>query len=211
MNASSEPTSRLDRITDLYFKGLISLPTYESVVEETRAELRARIAEHRPHLWGRKRAVGSLAYKSMDAAIKADGQGFDLYASVFNNIDRQGEIIEPGAFKNLGDFARDGVILTEHNMRSLPVGLIDTAVQDAKGLRVKGRFHSTPEAQACRAVVRERMAAGKSVKCSIGYQVLDYVMDNIGGKTVCRIKAVNVFEASIVNLPANPLAGVVSA
>ena len=157
----------------------------------------------------------TLAHKMFDCQFKAvegDAEGsFDLYAAVFGNIDRQDEIINPGAFTNLPEFVSDGVILTEHNLRSLPVGLIDSAVQDAKGLRVRGRFHTTPEAQACRTVITERMAAGKGVKCSIGYKVDDFAYEKISGKTVCRLKAVRVFEASFVNLPANPQAGVNSA
>lgn len=156
----------------------------------------------------------ALLHKSFDCEFKAadDGSGsFDLYAAVFSNVDRQDEVINPGAFTNLPEFIADGVILTEHNLRSLPVGLIESAVQDAKGLRVRGRFHSTPEAQACRTVVMERMAAGKGVKCSIGYKTDDFAYEKLDGKTVCRLKAVRVYEASFVNLPANPQAGVNSA
>jgi hypothetical protein len=88
------------------------------------------------------------------------------------------------------------------------MALIDTASQDSKGLLVTGRFHSTAEAQACRTVVKERMAAGKAVKCSIGYMTEDESYEKIEGRSVRRIKKLSVYEASFVNLPANPAAEV---
>lgn len=172
----------------------------------------------RPSIWDRdsgriETMPDAYLHKSFDCQVKADDDtgSFDLYAAVFGNIDRQDEVISPGAFKNLPEFVADGMILMEHNLRSLPVGLIESASQDEKGLRIRGRFHSTPEAQACRTVILERMAAGKGVKCSIGYKTDDFTYEKIQGKTVCRLKAVRVYEASFVNLPANPQAGVTSA
>lgn len=160
----------------------------------------------------------ALRRKTFDCAcsFKADGDDpngeFDLYAAVFSNVDRQAEVIQPGAFANLSEFAADGVGLVNHGMMQLPVAWIDSAVQDAKGLRVRGRFHSTPEAQACRTVVVERMAAGKSVKCSIGYRIDDYAIEKAdGGRSITRIKSLRVYEFSFVNVPANPQAGVTSA
>ena len=54
-------------------------------------------------------------------------------------------------------------------------------MQDSVGLKVSGAFHSTEEAQAVRTVVRERLAAGKAVKCSIGYSVDDAAVETRGG------------------------------
>lgn len=155
----------------------------------------------------------ALRHKTLDFRFKADDDGtgsFELYAAVFGNVDRHADIIDAGAFANLDEFAADGVGLVNHDSGRLPVAWVDSAVQDSVGLKITGRFHSTPEAQAVRTVVRERMAAGKAVKCSIGYRVVDSALEKVDGRTVQRLKRLNVYEFSFVNVPANPSAGVAS-
>jgi HK97 family phage prohead protease len=159
-------------------------------------------------------AALGLCRRNVTCEFKAldDSGSFELYAAVFGNLDRQGDVIEPGAFSNLDEFVTDGLGLTNHLVyTTLPVALIDSAVQDSHGLKVAGRFHSHPEAQACRTVVTERKAAGKSVKCSIGYLIDEESYEKRAGKMVRRIKRLSVYEFSFVNLPANPSAEVISA
>jgi HK97 family phage prohead protease len=150
----------------------------------------------------------SLQYKSFDLAFKSldDAGGFSAYFAVFGNVDRQGDVIEPGAFSNIDEFTNDGWIALSHDAKALAVAYPVKAVQDETGLLVTGVFHSTAEAQACRTVVKERLAAGKGVKGSIGYTIEDSTLESQDGKTVQRISKLNVFECSFVNLPANPLA-----
>jgi uncharacterized protein len=157
----------------------------------------------------------NLERKSFDVEIKAvnDDGSFTAYFAAFGNIDRVDDIIEPGAFRNLDTFTKDGWVGISHDMESLPIAYVVSATQDGYGLKIEGRFHSTPEAQSCRSVVKERLAAGKSVKGSIGYLVPPggSVQDYQGGKPVRRIKQLDVFECSFVNLPANPAAEAISA
>jgi HK97 family phage prohead protease len=151
----------------------------------------------------------SIEHKSFDVECKGieDESGtVELYAAVFGNVDRTGEVIQPGAFKSLDKFVREGWIAVNHNWDGLGVATIDEAGQDTKGLRIKARFHSTPEAQAVRTTIRERIARGRSVKASIGYKVLEDEQVKMDGKSVRSLKSIDVFEASIVNVPANPLA-----
>lgn len=155
-----------------------------------------------------------LSRKTFDVEFKSDEGdtgSFTLYCACFSNLDLQGDILEPSSFKNLDQFVTDGFGLVNHVSSSLPVAWVDTAVQDSVGLKVTGRFHSTPEAQACRTVVIERMAAGKAVKCSLGYVTLDESFEKVDGQTVRHINALDVYEFSFVGVPANPLAGVQSA
>ncbi|MDG3003239.1 HK97 family phage prohead protease [Paludisphaera mucosa] len=159
----------------------------------------------------------ALLHKSFDVDLAGKGLGFDedgsggftLYAAIFGNVDRVGDVIEPGSFLNLDEFSADGVGLYEHDLSAVPIAYVVSAVQDSKGLRIEGRFHSTPEAQKVRTVVKERTAAGKSVKCSLGYKVARAAKVQVGGREVQSIRALRVYEFSFVNLPANPLAGVV--
>lgn len=155
----------------------------------------------------------ALERKSFECEVKADGDdgSFELYALVFNNEDRQGDIIAPGAVKNLDELVRDGWGALNHRAMDLPVAYAESATQDTKGLLIRGKFHTHPEAQACRTVVRERKAAGKRVLCSIGYAIEDAAQELRNGEPVRILKAIRVYEFSFVNLPANPLADVVSA
>jgi HK97 family phage prohead protease len=149
----------------------------------------------------RRRSV-ACQFKGLEGARPE----FSLYGAVFGNVDRQNEVCAPGCFVNLAEFVRDGWLDVNHEWENLGIGVIDSATQDAHGLKVSGRFHSTPDAQAIRAKIRERMLWGKNVQCSIGYRVLDGATEMRDGKAVFVIKAAEVFEVSVVNLPANPLA-----
>lgn len=157
----------------------------------------------------------TLSHKTMSFEVKSldDTGHFSLYAAAFGNRDRQGEIITPGAFKNLDEFVKDGWGAVNHTNfgGDLGVAMIDSATQDAKGLLISGVFHSTDDAQRIRTKVRERMERGKSVKCSIGYQVTDGDHETKDGQPVYVIKSLNVYEFSFVNMPANPEASVMSA
>jgi uncharacterized protein len=151
-----------------------------------------------------------LRRKSLNLDVKAltDSGSFSVYAAVFGNVDRQGEIVQPGAFSNLDAFVQDGWGDINHEWEDLGIATIDAAEQDSIGLKVTGQFHSTEDAQRIRTKIQERMARGKSVKCSIGYRVVDGATEVRDGKPIFIIKSAELFEFSFVNLPANPMAGV---
>jgi uncharacterized protein len=152
-----------------------------------------------------------LSRKAFDAEVKAgeDPGTITLYAATWGGPDRQGEAIDPGAFVNLDTFVKDGWIALSHDFAELPVATVESATQDAKGLLLTCRWHSTDDAQEARTVVKERMDRGKAVKCSIGYRVIEAATETRDGETVRVLKRIELFEASIVNLPANPKAEVV--
>jgi HK97 family phage prohead protease len=138
---------------------------------------------------------------------EGDG-GFSGYASTFGNKDRAGEIVMPGAFAKCQDeFKRDGFIAVGHNWAGLPVATITDCYEDRKGFFIQCEFHSTPEAQAARCVVRERIDRGKSVGLSIGYEVKEKERTAAG----LLLKELHVFETSIVTVPCNPEANATGA
>lgn len=151
--------------------------------------------------------------KSFDLELKEvkDDGTFTMYAAIFGNVDRGGDVIEEGAFANLDEFVKDGTILLNHRQTDTPIGYPVFAGQDSTGLMVTAKFHSTPEAQAVRTIVKERLAAGKSVGASIGYTVLDSSYGTQDGASVRRLESVNVYETSLVNIAMNPVAGVLDA
>lgn len=155
-----------------------------------------------------------IEHKSFDVEWKglADDSGsVELYAAAFGNVDRAGERIEPGAFKNLDGFKSGGWLAVNHDWSRLGVATIEDAVQDSKGLKITAHFHSTPDAQAVRTTIKERIDRGKSVKASIGYKVLEDEDVKADGKSIRSLKSIDLYEASIVNVPCNPEAGVIGA
>ena len=131
---------------------------------------------------------------------------FNGYASIFNNTDRQGEIVLKGAFADtLPSFLRDGFGALNHEWSALPIATISEAREDERGLWVKGEFHSTPDAQTVRTIVRERLERGKSVGMSIGYNVIEDEFT----KDARVLKRLGLFEISLVSVPANAEAQVV--
>lgn len=138
--------------------------------------------------------------------LSDDGAGFiEGYASTFHNFDSVGERVVKGAFQaHLGEFMSDGFVAIGHDWASLPIATPVDAHEDEHGLFVKAAFHSTPQAQAARTVVKERLERGKSVKLSIGYEVLDDEYTKEGR----LLKNLRLFEYSLVTVPANQLAAV---
>jgi HK97 family phage prohead protease len=153
-----------------------------------------------------------MEYKVLVPELKMaddDGPGaFSGYASTFENWDSVKERPVRGAFEpHLSSFLQDGFIAIGHDWKQLPAATLTEAYEDDHGLFISGVFHSTPEAQNARTVIKERLERGKSVKLSIGYEVLkdEYVE---GGRL---LKEVKLFETSFVNVPANPLAAITGA
>jgi uncharacterized protein len=130
------------------------------------------------------------------------------YAATWNNLDRQGDIILPGAFdKGLPAFMQDGFIALSHDPSRLPIAIPTDVRSDDTGLLLTADFHSTPEAQNARTVAQERMAAGKSVAFSIGYTVPPDGEERTRSGTRL-LKQIDLMEVSLVTIPANPLAQV---
>lgn len=128
------------------------------------------------------------------------------WASVTGEVDRDGEVIAAGAFGNLPDLVTAGFAAVGHDWAGLPVGTIEEAVEDERGLKVRLAFHSHQAAQDARTVAVERLARGKSVGLSIGFRTLADHWDTVQGEPRRVIDAIELFEVSLVTVPANPLA-----
>ena len=121
-------------------------------------------------------------FKSFQFEMKAvaeDASTFEGYASTFGNVDRGGDIILPGAFKDtLPDFLKDGIIAWQHDWAT-PIGRPLDAYEDAKGLFIKGSLVDTAAGRDARTLMRE----GIVKKMSIGYSIVDaewLTPENIG-------------------------------
>jgi HK97 family phage prohead protease len=141
-----------------------------------------------------------------DAKASDAGNGsFSGYASVFNSRDLGGDIVQAGAYADtLPQFLARGFIPWGHDYSALPVATVAQAYEDAHGLYLTAEFHSTPDAQAARKVVQERLARGKSMGLSIGYIAEDAAPSPDGR----LLKKIHLLETSLVPVPMQPEAGV---
>lgn len=141
---------------------------------------------------------------AFDAKSLDDGTGvLEGYGSVKGNVDAYGDEIADGAYIELDGLVKAGFGAVGHDWYDLPVATIEEAREDAKGLFVKMRFHSTDEAQKARTIVKERLERGKSVGLSIGYFTVESAIETRDGDEVRVLKKIRVIEVSIVTVPAN--------
>lgn len=135
--------------------------------------------------------------------IKATGEdgSFEGYASVYGNVDRSGEMVLPGAFTKTLSEQSTVPVLWQHD-QSEPIGrgeLTDTGT----GLIVKGNLILSVG----RAREAYDLLKGGAVKgLSIGYRVVKDAWEK-GTRQLTELK---LYEVSVVTLPANELATVMS-
>lgn len=116
------------------------------------------------------------------------------YASTYNNVDRVGDRVMPGAF---GDASFTVPYLAYHD-NTRPIGQC-LCVPDAVGLASSVTLADTPTAQEVRELARVRAIPAQS----IGYLTLASEPNEFGGADLYKIE---VLEVSAVPIPANPLA-----
>jgi len=143
--------------------------------------------------------------QAFDLELKFSGDAasgtVEGYGSVYNVLDRGGDIVMPGAFKaSIADWKRRKAMppmLWQH-YSSEPIGVWTDMAEDEKGLKVVGQLVlEVPLAAAARAL----MAAGAIKGLSIGYETVDYEIDRKTG--IRRIKKADLWEISPVTFPMN--------
>ncbi len=134
---------------------------------------------------------------------------FEAYASVFGNTDSYGDIVEPGAFKRtLDEWASKGEtipVLWGHDMHDpfANIGGVLAAEEDEHGLKVTGQLDlDNPTA----AQVYRLMKGRRTNRMSFAYSVRDSEKRDDGN----HLKDLDLFEVSVVQVPANDLAEVLT-
>ncbi len=123
-------------------------------------------------------------------------------ASTFGNIDRSGDIIAIGAFEQTLT-KRMPKLLNQHDMRQ-PIGVIDMAAEVQEGLFIKCRL---PKANSMVMDMLPLLKMGALGDFSIGFNVVDSETTPDGNRI---IKEIDLWEVSIVTIPANPKAKITS-
>jgi uncharacterized protein len=99
-------------------------------------------------------------------ALGDDGE-FSGYASVFGNLDRQGDVVLPGAFAAaIPDFLKDGVVCWQHDWEE-PIGKPIECKEDATGLFVRASILPTEQGKDALILMR----GGVVTKLSFGFDV----------------------------------------
>ena len=143
--------------------------------------------------------------KSLNLELKelsAEGL-FSAYASIFDNVDYENDTVIKGAFtKSIAE--KTPVMLWNHNTAE-PIGIWTTVKEDDKGLYVEGKLliNEVARAKEVYSLLKEGAVSG----LSIGYSVNDYTYDDKG---IRQLKDVTLHEISLVSIPCNDEARVIS-
>lgn len=140
------------------------------------------------------------ATEEVDGGLMIEG-----YASYFGEVDRGGDIVQPGAYqKSLGALETKGEqvkMLWQHDPAQ-PIGVWDEVREDQKGLHVKGRILTGVEKGREAAAL---IAAGAIDGLSIGYRTVKATKDDKGRRLLTELE---LWEVSLVTFPMLPSARV---
>lgn len=129
--------------------------------------------------------------------------------SNFGNIDRDGDIMQPGSFQKNYEETKTGRQFLLNHDKEKPLGVIQDTWETEDGAFTKARFGSWTLAQDIKAMVADKVVTD----ASFAFEPLqkDYVQTK-SGRYARRLKEVRHTETSLLigKTPANPLAGVVS-
>lgn len=144
----------------------------------------------------RRKLDFDLQVKSLDAAGRFAG-----YASIFDVVDSQKDIILRGAFaETLKGRISEIKMLWQHQQNE-PIGVFERIFEDARGLYVEGKLLlDVVRAREAYALLKEGVVSG----LSIGYSPINYRLHEKTG--VRLLSAVELWEISLVTFPANEAA-----
>lgn len=141
--------------------------------------------------------------KDLKFKLKAldENGSFEGYAAVFGNVDRTGDVIAPSAFDRTVKARGEEPIpvLWQHDA---PAGAGSLSITK-NGLYIKGQLLLTTQTGR---EAYEFVKAGVVKGLSIGYRVVNDAWDG----AVRTLKEIELFEVSLVTIPANPEAAVLA-
>jgi HK97 family phage prohead protease len=141
----------------------------------------------------------------------SEAMSFSGYGASFGNVDSYGDVIAPGAFtKTLKEAKSSGtwpaMLLQHGNMLggddNMPVGVWTDMREDAKGLHVEGVLADTQRGRDAYTLLK--MSPRPAISgMSIGYRAIEWSMRSRPEEPRRTLKAVDLFEVSLVTFPAN--------
>jgi HK97 family phage prohead protease len=144
---------------------------------------------------------GNISENFLIKAVGLENTIISGYASVFNIVDSQNDIVQKGAFE---DTKPENIKLLWQHYTLKPIGIIKSLYEDDYGLKIQAEINNrillgkeTTE------LVRQKAIDG----LSIGFCAKDFEYDNQG---VRLLKKVDLMEISVVTFPANRNAGIIN-
>ena len=130
-----------------------------------------------------------------DSGVFEDFGVFEGYGAIFGNRDRDGDILEKGAFADSLK-RRQPALLWQHNTKE-PIGRFEQIYEDGTGLWVKGRLSREGRGGEAYDLLKMRALDG----LSIGFMAREASRDaRSGTRTIHRA---DLMEISLVTFPAN--------
>lgn len=169
--------------------------------------------------------------KRIDAIFQKSAEGdFEGYASSFYTLDRHGDIVLPGAYKDgLAEFLEDNFIGGKNHDHNNPLGKFYFAAEDKVGLYVKAQLSDIESARELRTLIRDgvikKMSVGmrlqkishvspakaKELQEKAGYQPDAEELELFDRLEAVRlIHKAQLFEVSPVTYPANKQAKIMA-
>lgn len=145
-------------------------------------------------------------------AVADDGPGeISGFASIYNNVDLQDDMMEPGAVtKSLAYWGRSSAKVPLLDWHGNTLGALIGSVQELKstpiGLWFRATFSGDPAAQSARKKAQEGHLGG----VSIGYLPIKQSFKSLGDRTVRVLHEIRLMEISLTPMPANPEAQLAS-
>lgn len=144
-----------------------------------------------------------MEYKNFSEKIsfKSSGSYFKIYgyASVFDEEDNYGDIIEKGAFTSSISSPSTIKLLWQHDSK-FPIGKIDKLYEDSKGLVLEASINcELSKGKEASLLVKDNVIDGLSIGFTIG-------KSNISESGKRIITELKLWEVSLVTFPANNMA-----
>lgn|GEM_PF-4883865 len=153
-------------------------------------------------------------------------------ASATGKIDRNGDVIARGAFRDtISKFLGSGFITFGHEWDEPPIAYPVGAGEGSDGLKIVGQFHDSKAAAETRKVLADRLLNGLECGLSVGIRIeksntkeflsgeslakfgrkqgclnLEWLPEIVAWQGSCRLitKISELFEVSLVAVPMNP-------
>jgi HK97 family phage prohead protease len=155
-----------------------------------------------------------MKFMNLPLEVKETGEeGYiEGYASVFGVIDSYGDVVDPGAFKKSIKESKGRFPILSNHRSDQQIGWNIEAVEDSKGLLVKGWLDTENNAKAREhySLIKKAIELKAKAGLSIGYYTIKAEPDK-SNPTVRRLKELRLVEYSPVAFPANTEASAIAA
>lgn len=190
-------------------------PGIDECIRRAEADGRPDGTVERIRKWYADNKKGNPMHRTKEFAVKAAGNGHIVaYASTWDREpDCYGDVVRKGAFADTIKAHEDGgkkiPLLYGHvtNDPDYIIGEVTSAIEDDKGFLIEADFNDGPKAQTSRSRVQD----GTLCKMSFAYDIKDEAPVTLeDGSIANELRKLDVFEVSLVPIPANQHADVVS-